>query len=88
MDQRNSVEIHEKGGVTLDILNLSDAARRRERKLRTKIDFCVVPTVTLLYLMCFVDRSNIGKCNPGARFLRPTLTSFQGTPVSLASRRT
>jgi len=31
-----------------------------ERRLRTKIDFCIVPTVSLLYLFCFIDRANIG----------------------------
>ena len=32
-----------------------------ERRLRMKIDFYVVPTVSLLYLFCFIDRANIGK---------------------------
>lgn len=31
-----------------------------ERKLRTKIDLYIVPTVALLYLFCFIDRANIG----------------------------
>ncbi|KAI0595190.1 major facilitator superfamily domain-containing protein [Biscogniauxia sp. FL1348] len=31
-----------------------------ERKLRTKIDWMVVPTVALLYLFCFIDRANVG----------------------------
>jgi len=31
-----------------------------ERRLRTKIDLCIVPTVSLLYLFCFIDRANIG----------------------------
>lgn len=31
-----------------------------EAKLRRKIDFCIVPTVALLYLFCFIDRANIG----------------------------
>ncbi|KAH6954610.1 major facilitator superfamily domain-containing protein [Fusarium avenaceum] len=31
-----------------------------EKRLRRKIDWCVMPTVTILYLMCFVDRANIG----------------------------
>ncbi|KAI1100329.1 putative MFS transporter [Jackrogersella minutella] len=34
--------------------------RLAERKLRNKIDLAVVPTVSLLYLFCFIDRSNIG----------------------------
>ncbi|KDN69045.1 putative major facilitator superfamily transporter [Colletotrichum sublineola] len=31
-----------------------------ERRLRGKIDLMVVPTVSLLYLFCFIDRANIG----------------------------
>ncbi|KAI0015183.1 MFS general substrate transporter [Xylariomycetidae sp. FL0641] len=31
-----------------------------ERKLRNKIDLMVVPSVSLLYLFCFIDRANIG----------------------------
>lgn len=62
MDRKDSVEIDEKVETTREVVDLDQNARRVERKLRTKIDFCVVPTVTLLYLMCFVDRSNIGMC--------------------------
>lgn len=32
-----------------------------EARLRMKIDLCIVPTVALLYLFCFIDRANIGK---------------------------
>lgn len=31
-----------------------------ERRLRTKLDWMLVPTVSLLYLFCFIDRANIG----------------------------
>lgn len=31
-----------------------------ERRLRNKIDMMIVPTVSLLYLFCFIDRANIG----------------------------
>lgn len=33
-----------------------------EAKLRLKIDLYIVPTVAILYLFCFIDRANIGKC--------------------------
>ncbi|KAH8903594.1 permease of the major facilitator superfamily [Coniochaeta sp. PMI_546] len=33
---------------------------KAEAKLRLKIDFMIVPTVSLLYLFCFIDRANIG----------------------------
>jgi hypothetical protein len=32
-----------------------------EAKLRMKIDLYIVPTVSLLYLFCFIDRANIGR---------------------------
>lgn len=31
-----------------------------EARLRWKIDLYVVPTVSMLYLFCFIDRANIG----------------------------
>ncbi|EXA36414.1 hypothetical protein FOVG_12320 [Fusarium oxysporum f. sp. pisi HDV247] len=31
-----------------------------EKKLRRKLDWYIMPSVTILYLMCFVDRANIG----------------------------
>ncbi|PKS06093.1 hypothetical protein jhhlp_007927 [Lomentospora prolificans] len=31
-----------------------------ERRLRWKIDLFIIPTVSLLYLFCFIDRANIG----------------------------
>ncbi|KIW01985.1 hypothetical protein, variant [Verruconis gallopava] len=31
-----------------------------ERRLRNKIDLMIIPTVSLLYLFCFIDRANIG----------------------------
>ncbi|KAI0469128.1 MFS transporter [Xylaria cf. heliscus] len=31
-----------------------------ERKLRKKLDLMIVPTVSILYLFCFIDRTNIG----------------------------
>jgi hypothetical protein len=33
---------------------------KAEARLRLKIDLCIVPTVSLLYLFCFIDRANIG----------------------------
>ncbi|KAL2022438.1 hypothetical protein VTK56DRAFT_5267 [Thermocarpiscus australiensis] len=33
---------------------------KAEAKLRTKLDLMLVPTVSLLYLFCFIDRANIG----------------------------
>lgn len=40
--------------------------RRAERRLRLKIDLCIIPTVALLYLFCFIDRANIGRSHPRA----------------------
>ncbi|KUI70731.1 hypothetical protein VM1G_05857 [Cytospora mali] len=33
---------------------------KAEARLRLKIDLMIVPTVSLLYLFCFIDRANIG----------------------------
>lgn len=33
---------------------------KAESRLRLKIDLYIVPTVSLLYLFCFIDRANIG----------------------------
>lgn len=35
--------------------------KKAESRLRWKMDFCLVPTVSLLYLFCFIDRANIGR---------------------------
>jgi hypothetical protein len=60
MESKESVEVTEKVYATPDVTAIDDSGRKAERRLRTKIDFFVVPTVTLLYLMCFIDRTNIG----------------------------
>ncbi|KAI2626922.1 putative MFS transporter [Hypomontagnella submonticulosa] len=41
-------------------VSIIELDRLAERKLRNKIDMMVVPTVSILYLFCFIDRSNIG----------------------------
>ena len=33
---------------------------KAEAKLRKKLDLYLVPTVSLLYLFCFIDRANVG----------------------------
>ncbi|KAK5081207.1 hypothetical protein LTR05_008001 [Lithohypha guttulata] len=52
----------EKGHVVTDKYGnaLIEIDRAVETKLRHKIDLYVVPTVVLLYLFCFIDRTNIG----------------------------
>lgn len=56
---KNSTEYDETTKVEQDVIDISDTARKAERKLCLKIDLLVVPTVTLLYLMCFIDRTSI-----------------------------
>jgi MFS family permease len=41
---------------------LVDLDRPAEARLRWKIDLYIIPTVSLLYLFCFIDRANIGRC--------------------------
>ena len=35
--------------------------KKAEARLCRKIDWYVVPYITLIYLFCFIDRANIGK---------------------------
>lgn len=56
------VQAAEKGFVATDergqaIVQL-DAAE--EARLRSKLDWRIVPPITLVYFMCFIDRSNLG----------------------------
>ncbi|KAH7113324.1 major facilitator superfamily domain-containing protein [Dendryphion nanum] len=62
MDSKNSTDIIEKVDEFSqhNVADTYEAARRAESRLRTKIDLFIVPTVALLYLMCFIDRANIG----------------------------
>jgi hypothetical protein len=60
---------HEQPTVTLD--------RAAESRLRLKIDLMIVPTVALLYLFCFIDRANIGRCY--------TANAFSQDPWSLTN---
>ncbi|RYP75897.1 hypothetical protein DL771_002161 [Monosporascus sp. 5C6A] len=34
--------------------------KETERRLRNKLDLMLIPTVSILYLFCFIDRANIG----------------------------
>lgn len=35
-------------------------SRKDQSRLLLKMDLCLMPTVALLYLFCFIDRANIG----------------------------
>jgi len=61
MERKDSIEYSEKVQVEQNVADISDDARRAERKWRLKIDLMVVPSVTLLYLLCFIDRTNTGR---------------------------
>jgi len=55
-------EAAERGRPATDIYGVSlvEFDPVAESKLRMKIDLMIVPTVSLLYLFCFIDRANIG----------------------------
>jgi len=38
-----------------------------ESRLRWKLDLYTIPTVSLLYLFCFIDRANIGMLTSSSR---------------------
>lgn len=63
---------------------------KAEAKLRRKIDFVVVPTVSILYLFCFIDRANIGNDFPRAgrrACFPPQLASEKNPPIVSPPRR-
>jgi hypothetical protein len=64
MDIKNSAEMTEKFETIYNAVETSEATHRAERRLRRKTGLFVMPTVVLLYLMCFIDRANIGKHFP------------------------
>jgi hypothetical protein len=47
-----------------------------EARLRWKIDLYIIPTVSLLYLFCFIDRANIGKLPRRESHKDPVLNSM------------
>ncbi|KAI1211239.1 putative MFS transporter [Annulohypoxylon truncatum] len=61
-DEKDAHLAAEEGIAATDSLGESIVQfdRLAERKLRNKIDLMVVPTVSFLYLFCFIDRANIG----------------------------
>jgi hypothetical protein len=52
-------------GSLLTSISYNDAVEQfdpaAEARLRRKMDWYIVPTVAILYLLCFIDRANIGK---------------------------
>ncbi|KAI1662017.1 MFS general substrate transporter [Daldinia decipiens] len=64
-EERVEKDLHsaaEKGVAATDSrgVSVTEFDREAERRLRNKIDCMIVPTVSILYLFCFIDRSNIG----------------------------
>ena len=51
-----SSDKHELDGERGDLVWTDD----EEKRIRRKLDFRIVPLVTLLYLLCFLDRANVG----------------------------
>ena len=43
---------------------VDEVAEVAEGRLRWKIDLFVIPTVAMLYFLCFIDRVNIGQVTP------------------------
>ncbi|KAI0907091.1 MFS transporter [Ustulina deusta] len=65
MEKRGEDDLHgaaERGFVVTDHHgeSLVQFDPEAERKLRNKLDYMIVPTVSILYLFCFIDRANIG----------------------------
>lgn len=56
-----SVEhVNVKTGFSSDDALSTEWTEADETRIKRKMDWRLVPTVALLYLMCFIDRANIG----------------------------
>lgn len=60
-DEKMMVADEASNGESLDV----ELDPKMEKKLLVKLDLFFVPIIMLTYLSCFLDRSNIGKVNPG-----------------------
>ena len=61
MDREHAGEMTFEVEAGHDEPNAINVTSSLERKLLMKVDLCVLPTVIVLYLLCFIDRTNIGK---------------------------
>ncbi|KAJ3509347.1 hypothetical protein NLJ89_g5266 [Agrocybe chaxingu] len=60
-DTEKSVDAHEKGDVKVQVYNAGvDVSGVDERKLIRKIDYALIPWLSFLYLLSFLDRTSIG----------------------------
>ncbi|KIW86568.1 hypothetical protein Z517_01966 [Fonsecaea pedrosoi CBS 271.37] len=59
-DVEKAPEVEVQSDIFYPVQDRQDDDAEAEARLRTKIDFYVVPTVAILYLFCFIDRANIG----------------------------
>lgn len=60
-----SVDMVEQGKVEAINQNtsiLTDEEREMEKRIVRKIDYRLLPITALIYLLCYIDRSNIGTC--------------------------
>lgn len=53
--------IEERAVINTSLSTQNTVDETAERRLRWKIDFFVIPTVSMLYFLCFIDRVNIGQ---------------------------
>ncbi|KAG7087872.1 hypothetical protein E1B28_013810 [Marasmius oreades] len=58
--EHRDVEEKAESGISEESVVEFKVDEKAEAKLRRKIDLMILPTVSLLYLFCFIDRANIG----------------------------
>jgi len=64
-DKGTSIEKqeHAKAGVSITVYNEDvDTSGVDEKKLLRKMDLALIPWLSFLYLLSFLDRTSIGKC--------------------------
>ncbi|RYP58599.1 hypothetical protein DL769_008886 [Monosporascus sp. CRB-8-3] len=62
LDRKDLRSAAERGFAATDKYGVSlvEFDKEAERRLRNKLDLMIIPTVSILYLFCFIDRANIG----------------------------
>ncbi|KAJ0382781.1 hypothetical protein COL922a_011845 [Colletotrichum nupharicola] len=57
---RTTIDIKSESVGYAEAPSILDWSQAEEKAIRRKIDWHTVPLTTVLYLLCFLDRSNIG----------------------------
>ncbi len=67
MDTEKEVPLHQEGVMVMhgnekaaSENSLGEWTEEDEKRIKRRMDWRIVPTVFALYLLCFIDRANVG----------------------------